>query len=55
MHEWPTVAEDGVTELAYIEWVGFEDKQFIWNYAVGGTRDVDRFRADQETASVEPV
>ena len=51
--EWPT--HDGDRELAYIGWVPFEDKEFIFNYAVGGTRDVQRFQDDLQANAVEPV
>lgn len=32
-------------ELLYVDDVDFEDKTFIFNWAVGGTRDLERFRA----------
>jgi hypothetical protein len=36
-------------EVAYIDWVPFEDKSYLMNYAVGGTRDVERFRNEEES------
>jgi hypothetical protein len=36
-------------EIAYIDWVPFEDKSYLMNYAVGGTRDVERFRNEEES------
>lgn len=41
-------------DLLYPDDVDFEDKQFLFNWAVGGTADVARFRNEQEKA-VEPV
>lgn len=32
-------------ELLYVDEVDFEDKTFIFNWAVGGTRDLERFRS----------
>lgn len=31
-------------EILYVDEVDYEDKMFIFQYAVGGTRDVDKFR-----------
>jgi len=39
--------EDGVV---YTDYIDLEDKMFLFNYAVGGTRDVERFR--QESAQL---
>lgn len=36
------------------DWIDDEDKNFLFNMAQGGTRDVERFRAEQG-AAVEPV
>jgi hypothetical protein len=33
-------------EYIYSDDVDFEDKSFIFNYAVGGTRDLERFRSE---------
>lgn len=40
----------------YADMIDLEDKMFILNYAVGGTRDLERFRAERAEAlgSVEP-
>lgn len=54
-HEWPVKHPTTGEELAYVAWVPFEDKEFIFNFAVGGTRDVERFQQDKQAASVEPV
>jgi hypothetical protein len=62
-HEWKPLPEDRWPEthpatgeeLAYVGWVPEEDKQFLFNYAVGGSRDVDRFRDDLQANVVEPV
>jgi hypothetical protein len=35
-------------EALYADDVDFEDKSFIFNYAVGGTRDVARFREESD-------
>lgn len=42
--------------LIYTDEVFFEDKSFLFNYAVGGTRDLERFRDETEStlASVQP-
>jgi len=46
--------DDRDDEYIYTDDVDFEDKSFIFNYAVGGTRDLERFR--QETgASLDAV
>lgn len=41
-------------ETLYVDEVDFEDKQFIFQWAVGGTRDVEQFRKEQ-AASVDAV
>lgn len=40
--------------LVYADMVGIEDKMFIFNYVVGGTRDLETFRAglDESLGSV---
>jgi hypothetical protein len=43
------VPEDGAErddEFVYIDQVDLEDKMFILNFAVGGTRDLERFRQE---------
>jgi hypothetical protein len=34
-------------EVGYIDWIEPEDKYFLWQFAVGGTRDIERFRQQQ--------
>lgn len=41
------VAERNEDELIYTDDVDEEDKMFVFNYAVGGTRDLERFRSEQ--------
>lgn len=41
-------------EAIYTDDVDFEDKAFIFNYAVGGTRDLERFRKET-SASLDAV
>lgn len=50
----PPKGEDRDPDLLYVDQVDLEDKLFILNYAVGGTRDLERFREEQEE-SVELV
>lgn len=40
----------------YTDEVFFDDKSFLFNYAVGGTRDLERFREETEStvASLQP-
>lgn len=38
--------EDRDSELLYIDEVDFEDKAFIFQFAVGGTRSLERFREE---------
>lgn len=47
--EAPQLKDD---ELLYVDEVDFEDKMFIFQWACGGTRDVERFRK-QYSAGVE--
>jgi hypothetical protein len=42
--------EDRDPEALYIDEVDFEDKVFIFNYAVGGTADLERFRKEQASS-----
>lgn len=39
------VHEDG-EEVIYVDEVDLDDKMFVFNYAVGGTRDLERFRSE---------
>lgn len=34
-------------EVIYVDEVDLDDKMFVFNYAVGGTRDLERFRSEQ--------
>jgi hypothetical protein len=53
VHNWRTIPaelrpiEVNGVELAYVDWVDMEDKIFLFNFAVGGTRDIERFREEQ--------
>lgn len=52
-----TVPEGGVTrdpEQLYADEVDMEDKMFIFQFAVGGTKDLETFR-EQSTAGVESL
>lgn len=46
--------EERDDDYVYTDDVDFEDKAFIFNYAVGGTRDLERFRSET-SASVDAV
>jgi hypothetical protein len=50
----PTSREPG---FIYCDMVDLEDKMFIFNFAVGGTRDIETFRKERDSAmgSLEPV
>lgn len=39
----------------YVDMVDLDDKMFIFNFAVGGTRDVQRFHREVAASSVGPV
>lgn len=36
--------------VVYTDQIGFEDKMFLFNWAVGGTADVERFRSESNDA-----
>lgn len=38
------------TGVVYTDFIDIEDKMFLFNYAVGGTRDVERFRRESGLA-----
>jgi hypothetical protein len=42
----PMIERSRDPELLYVDEVDVEDKMFIFNYAVGGTSDVDSFRKE---------
>lgn len=46
---YPAPAQDEERESGklYVDEVDFEDKQFIFQWAVGGTRDLEKFREEQ--------
>lgn len=48
----PVPIEDRDPDKLFVDEVDFEDKQFIFQWVVGGTRDLERFREEQ-SASVE--
>jgi hypothetical protein len=33
--------------IAYVDWIDFQDKVYLMNFAVGGTRDLETFRQEQ--------
>jgi len=43
----PENVEDRDEEALYVDEVNFDDKVFIYQYAVGGTADLESFRAEQ--------
>jgi len=49
LHPVPPEEEERDEDLLYVDEVDFEDKVFVFNYAVGGTRDLERFREQQNT------
>lgn len=68
LHEVPVLTEEqraeGLTiedvrdpELAYIDYVDDEDKAFIMQLAMGGSSDLERFRAEsaQAMGSIQPL
>lgn len=36
--------------VIYTDQIGLEDKMFLFNFAVGGTRDLERFRSESDAA-----
>lgn len=48
------MADREVGDFLYVDEVDFMDKMFIFNYAVGGTTDLETFRKGFQTA-LEPV
>lgn len=46
----PNDVTSRVSGVIYADMVDLEDKMFILNYAVGGTRDFERFRREQNDA-----
>jgi len=46
----PAEGEERDPEALYVDEVDFEDKQFIFQWAVGGTRDLEQFRKEQSNA-----
>lgn len=54
VHPVPERESDRRHDLLYVDEVDVNDKFFIFNFAVGGTRDLERFRQQQE-GSVGPV
>lgn len=48
--------EERDQELLYVDEVSDEDKMFIFQYATGGTKDLDRFRGEvtAELARIQP-
>jgi hypothetical protein len=64
VHPVPPNGEERDDELLYVDEIDFDDKVFIFQFAVGGTRDVEAFRkelsayvaavSDDETDAVSP-
>ena len=50
----PAEGEERDPAALYVDEVDFEDKQFIFQWVVGGTRDLEKFREEQ-AASLERV
>jgi hypothetical protein len=52
----PIPAEDNMrlADVLYVDEVDFDDKMFIFQWVVGGTRDLEQFRKEQ-AASLESV
>jgi len=50
----PAEGEERADDVLYVDEVDFDDKQFIFQWVVGGTRDLEQFRKEQ-AASVESV
>lgn len=49
--KWVTIDdEDRDDEMVYTDEVDLEDKSFIFQYAVGGTKDLERFRVSTSVA-----
>jgi hypothetical protein len=48
------IPDDERDESVYTDQIGFEDKMFLFNYAIGGSADVDRF-LDESSAAVAGV
>lgn len=53
----PANPDDRRDDVFYPDEVDLEDKMFIFNFAVGGTRDLERFRSESDgaLASVDSV
>lgn len=43
----PAIEGERLEDVLYVDEVDFEDKQFIFQFVVGGTRDLERFREEQ--------
>lgn len=50
VHEEPADGEERDPEFLYVDEVEMDDKMFIFQWAVGGTSDVEQFRAEQAAA-----
>jgi hypothetical protein len=49
VHPAPATEEARSDDILYVDEVDFEDKQFIFQWATGGSRDLERFRQEQES------
>lgn len=50
----PEEREEKLNSTLFVDEVDLDDKMFIFQFSVGGTRDVERFR-EQQAALVEPL
>lgn len=50
----PADGEERAEDVLYVDEVDFDDKQFIFQWAVGGTKDLEKFREEQ-AATMESV
>lgn len=46
----PADEDERNEDLLYVDEVDLDDKMFVFNFASGGTRDIERFRAGSSTA-----
>lgn len=50
LHPVPTAGEEREEDQLYVDEVDMDDKVFVFQWAVGGTADVERFREEQNSA-----
>jgi len=49
VHPAPESNDEREDDLLYTDEIGFDDKSFTFQFAVGGVRDLESFRSQQET------